>query len=169
MYKKHAFRLAAGLLLLPLAALAAPAGEPVGPLRTALEQLPAYCSGYLPPLQPAARERLQGFYARQDFAPVWRSYRQIDGLLRQLEQLADDGLAPTSYHLERIRQLTHSASAAPQHRICSDLLATTPTSAPCTTWPTAACRASRSNRCGAALTGRSRTIARPRWNSPAAG
>ncbi len=123
MYKKHAFRLAAGLLLLPLAALAAPAGEPVGPLRTALEQLPAYCSGYLPPLQPATRERLQGFYARQDFAPVWRSYRQIDGLLRQLEQLADDGLAPTSYHLERIRQLTHSASAAPQHRICSDLLA----------------------------------------------
>src|SRR5690606_32942830 len=34
LYKKHAFRLAAGLLLLPLAALAAPTDEPANPLRT---------------------------------------------------------------------------------------------------------------------------------------
>ncbi|MCW3149299.1 L,D-transpeptidase family protein [Stutzerimonas stutzeri] len=122
MFKKYAFRLAAGLLWLPLSALAAPATEPVAPLRAALEQLPAHCSGFIPRITPAAQERLFAFYQTQDFETVWRSYRQIDSLLQQLEQLADDGLAPANYHVERIRQLTQSATAHAQHRTCSDLL-----------------------------------------------
>lgn len=122
LYKKYASCLTAVLLLLPLTSLAAPAIEPATPLRSALDELATHCAEYVPPLQPAAQERLQRFYETQDFAPVWRSYRQIDSLLQQLEQLADDGLTPESYHVERIRQLTQTASAEPYHRSCGDLL-----------------------------------------------
>jgi len=123
LYKKHAFRLFAPLLLMPLLVCAEPGNATPGPMHDALQKLPEACGKPLTDIDQPARERLSALYGRTQFEPVWASYEQLDELLSQLDALADDGLNPATYHTEAIRQAMHTATTEPLQRECSDLLA----------------------------------------------
>src|SRR5690606_32988896 len=49
------------------------------------------------PVEQQARQRLRVFYELLDHRPQWQAAGRLDGLARQLEQLADDGLDPADY------------------------------------------------------------------------
>lgn len=119
MYKKHAFRLLFGLLLVPLTALAEPAEDPPNAIQGVLVNCPAAPRT----LDQAALDRLFELYRRHHFEPLWTSYAQLQSLITQLEALADDGLDPALYQPQRIRQQLQTATADPQQRTCSDILA----------------------------------------------
>ncbi|WP_199270088.1 L,D-transpeptidase family protein [Stutzerimonas stutzeri] len=123
MYKKHAFRLVSALLFAPFLALAQPASEPATPLQRALQILPNACDGPLAGIDRTAQGQLTELYRRNGFEALWATYGQLDALLEQLEALADDGLNPSAYHPELIRQAMHTATDDPRHRECSDFLA----------------------------------------------
>jgi len=123
LYKKHAFRLFAPLLFTPLLACAQPGDEAPSPIQSALQMLPEACGKPLADIDPQARARLSALYGRMQFEHLWTSYAQLDELLSQLNALIDDGLDPTIYHPETIRHATHTATARPFQRECSDLLA----------------------------------------------
>ena len=123
MYKKHAFRLLAPLLLAPLLACAEPVNEQPAPLYEALQRLPEACAKPLADIDQQAREQLFALYRQHHFEPLWTAYEQLDQLLIQLDALADDGLEPATYHPETIRRALQTATAEPLQRECSDLLA----------------------------------------------
>ncbi len=123
MYKKHAFRLFAALLFIPVAAGAAADDKSPPPLRTVLDSPTSRCPALGAPLDQAARERLVAFYQPEGFAPIWTSYARLDPLLEQLKALADDGLEPSVYGPERIRHAMQTATADPLHRECADIQA----------------------------------------------
>ena len=94
MYKKRAaLYLSTWLLTAPLVAWGAQDVISAGPpLRQALEQ--SLCPI---PVEQQARQRLRVFYELLDHRPQWQAAGRLDGLARQLEQLADDGLDPADY------------------------------------------------------------------------
>ncbi|MCQ4325188.1 murein L,D-transpeptidase [Stutzerimonas stutzeri] len=121
MFKKHAFRLAVWLCCVPAATLAEALPAPVAPIESALAALPGACPQLPAPLEAQALQRLTAFYRARDFQLAWASYPQLDALLQQLAQLADDGLDPAQYQPDRVRQQLQTATAEPLHRECSDL------------------------------------------------
>jgi len=123
LYKKHAFRLFAPLLLTPLLACAEAGSESPGPMHDALQMLPQACGKPLADIDQQSRARLSALYGRTQFERLWTTYAQLDELLAQLEALADDGLEPATYHPEAIRQAMQTATAEPLQRECGDLLA----------------------------------------------
>ena len=123
MYKKHAARLLACLLLASLTAGAALAAEPPGRLAQTLESTVRLCLTPPHEFDPAARARLDDFYRRHDYQRVWTSRRQIDELLRQLEALADDGIDPTVYQPQQIRAQLQAKHREPLASDCADILA----------------------------------------------
>lgn len=94
MYKKRAaLYLSTWLLTAPLVAWSAQNIISTGPpLRQALEQ--SLCPI---PVEPLARLRLRAFYAFFEHLPQWSDEARLALLVRQLEQLADDGLDPAEY------------------------------------------------------------------------
>jgi murein L,D-transpeptidase YcbB/YkuD len=74
------------------------------------------------PLDPASLEGLWEFYQLEAFEPAWNGER-LDGLIEQLEQLADDGLEPERYFLHALRQLRQIERGAPRLLACLDTLA----------------------------------------------
>lgn len=124
MYKKHAFRLVGILLFAPALAFAQPAGNPVSPIQSVLENLTSACDSPLADIDQTASQRLTEFYRRQQFEALWTSYGQVDALLAQLDALVDDGLNPAVYHPAAIRRSLYTATAEPLHRECGDILAT---------------------------------------------
>lgn len=123
LYKKCAFRLVFGLLLMPLTALAEPADGPTSDLQSALERLPSSCPDAPRTLDQTALDRLFELYRRHHFEPLWNTYAQLERLTDQLDALADDGLDPALYQPHRIRQGLQTATSDPLHRSCSDILA----------------------------------------------
>ena len=123
MYKKHAFRLFAALLVIPVAAAAAPGSEASESLRSALESPATRCPSLNTTIDPAARQRLVALYEPADFAPLWTRYERLDPLLEQLQALANDGLEPSVYGPDRIRRAMQTATADPLHRECADIQA----------------------------------------------
>ncbi|HCJ29924.1 MAG TPA: murein L,D-transpeptidase [Pseudomonas sp.] len=124
MYKKHAFRLVSLLLFVPFLAMAQPVSEQPKPIRDALETLASACKSPLAEIDRTALQQLTELYRRHQFEALWTSYARLDELLEQLNALVDDGLNPTIYHPETIRQAMHTATTEPLHRECSDILAT---------------------------------------------
>lgn len=124
MYKKHAFRLVGILLFAPALAFAQPAGNPVSPIQSVLENLTSACDSPLADIDQTASQRLTEFYRRQQFEVLWTSYSQVDALLAQLDALVDDGLNSAVYHPAAIHRSLYTATAEPLHRECGDILAT---------------------------------------------
>lgn len=124
MYKKHAFRLVGIFLFAPALAFAQPAGNPVSPIYSALEDLSSACASPLADIDQTASRQLTEFYRRQQFKTLWTSYGQIGALLLQLDALVDDGLNPAVYHPDAIRRSMYTATTEPLHRECGDILAT---------------------------------------------
>jgi len=121
LFKKHAFRLAVWLCCIPAAATAEPLPAPSAPIESALGALPSACPALPPTLEADALQRLEAFYQARDFQLAWTAYPQLDALLQQLAQLADDGLDPAQYQPERVRLQLQTATAEPLHRECSDI------------------------------------------------
>lgn len=67
--------------------------------------------------------RVARFLAAADQTPVWTSAR-LEALATALEDLADDGLAPSHYGLDAIRRLVVTAPASEPERTCAETLAT---------------------------------------------
>lgn len=124
MYKKHAIRSFAWLLLacLATAADADAAKEPVAGLAQTLRSAGA-CPAPLLEFDPAARARLDDFYRRHDYRHLWTAPRQVDQLVRQLEALEDDGIDPAVYQPREIRRQLQGRGQAARARDCADLLA----------------------------------------------
>lgn len=103
LFKKYACYLSLSLLMAPLVAAVEMPLAPTPPLQLSLEQLSVACSDVPTSLNSAAREQLKTFYQQRQYAPVWTVTGQLDALLGQLEDLADDGLNPASYRLDSLR------------------------------------------------------------------
>ncbi|CAD5105843.1 L,D-transpeptidase family protein [Zestomonas carbonaria] len=84
------------------------------PLRLLLDDLANRCAPLPASLDASARAQLDTFYRQRDDQPAWRDAAHLDALREQLDQLADDGLAPTDY------PLPSSLDPTPG---CADLLA----------------------------------------------
>ena len=123
MFKKCAVRLLFGLLLAPAAVFAEPAPLSPEPLRDTLENHAERCPEPGLAIDQQGQTRLFELYRRHHFAPLWTSYLQIEQLATQLEGLTDDGLDPSQYQPAHIRHQLQTATALPQHRSCSDILA----------------------------------------------
>lgn len=121
--KKHTPWLAILLVASQLSFAAVPDAEPDGPIRRALEQTQPACAAPALHLAPTEREALLDFYRQHGFAGVWNAAPRLDGLLQQLEQLADDGLDPASYQLDNLRRIDRLRAADPQQAACVDILA----------------------------------------------
>lgn len=122
MYKKHARRLLASLLLAPMLALAEAADTPLGPVQAVLQSPAASCGKQFGDLDAAALHRLSELYRAQRYNLLWTSYPKIDALLAQFDAMTDDGLKSTNYQPEAIRRAMQTATDDPMHRECSDLL-----------------------------------------------
>lgn len=122
MYKKHAARLLAYLLLGTCAASAAPFGEPPAQLKQALESS-SRCPTPLLEFDPAARARLDDFYRRHDYQRVWTSRQPIDELLAQLDALVDDGIDPAVYQTRQLSAQFKARRQEPLAGDCADILA----------------------------------------------
>lgn len=119
MYKKTARGLAAGCLLI-LAALAEGANQRLAEvIGQIFEQHAHACTPWVEAAELRIPGLLHEFYAGQGFAPRWQDRRRRTALQQQLEQLADDGLDPADYPLERLR----TPAADPWQRACADLQA----------------------------------------------
>jgi murein L,D-transpeptidase YcbB/YkuD len=120
LYGKTARYLAAGCLL----AMAAPvhgAGKRVDDsIRLTFEQRPDACAPQLPAAELQASGELHALYARRAFVSLWQESSRRAALQHELEQLADDGLDPADYPLDRQRLLFTLDS---QQRACADLQA----------------------------------------------
>jgi murein L,D-transpeptidase YcbB/YkuD len=113
LYKKYAFYLSVSLLVTPLVSVAVEYAVPlVSPMQLTLTQLPHSCSAMPTRLDASAQALLSDFYTRQQFAQAWSSPARLEALLPQLEQLADDGLNPADYQLERLRGFVQPAAEA---------------------------------------------------------
>lgn len=123
MFKKCAARLLFGLFLAPGVAFAEAAPVPPEPLRDTLENYAEHCPEPGFAMDQPSQTRLLELYRRHRFEPLWTSYRQIGQLAAELENLADDGLDPRHYQPATILHLLQTATAAPQHRSCSDIFA----------------------------------------------
>lgn len=93
-------------------------------IRLELEQPQLTCTTPAVPLDQSSREALTAFYHQLDFQAVWRKSARLRQLLGQLEQLADDGLDPATYHVEALRQLAGDEATAPDQDACTEVLAT---------------------------------------------
>lgn len=122
MYKNHAFRLLAGLLLAPLLCAAEPTDAQPGPVYDVLQTLSTSCGAPLADLDAAALQRLSELYRGAQYELLWTSYPKLDKLLEQFDHMADDGLDPANYGPQAIRRDMQTATDEALHRECSDLL-----------------------------------------------
>ncbi|QLC73349.1 L,D-transpeptidase family protein [Pseudomonas sp. LPB0260] len=119
-YKKTAHGLITGCLL-AVVALACAASEPLQErIRLTLEQRAEACAPWLAASEPGVSSQLHEFYQRRAFTPLWQEPSRRAALLRELEQLRDDGLDPADYPLDRAAP---ASSSAEQHSACAELLA----------------------------------------------
>lgn len=93
------------------------------PAQDMLRQPPVACGKPLSDLDAATREQLIAFYAHAGQAPLWTSAPQVAELLDEFAALADDGLSPTTYHPDAIRQALFDGRSSTLQRTCGDLLA----------------------------------------------
>lgn len=128
MYKKRTPLLislfAAAQLVLPQALQAAterPAEEQA--IRLELEQPRLTCAAPAVRLDQSSREALTAFYRQLDFQAAWHKTARLQQLLGQLEQLADDGLDPATYHLAALRRFAGSGAGAAGANACAEVLA----------------------------------------------
>lgn len=84
---------------------AAAASEPA--LHALLQRLPAGAQENTAQLVSAAE--LRAFYRHHDFRPVWQDGRR-QALIKQIEQLADDGLQPQDYALAALQDSARAAA-----------------------------------------------------------
>ncbi|HYQ39034.1 MAG TPA: L,D-transpeptidase family protein [Pseudomonas sp.] len=98
------------------------AAEPDNALQVELQQSPLNCASRPLTFTPGEREALLDFYRQQDSARIWQGAR-LAHLLKELEQLADDGLSPDAYHLADLRRLERLSASDAQRSACRDVLA----------------------------------------------
>jgi murein L,D-transpeptidase YcbB/YkuD len=76
----------------------------------------------------ASRDLLPRIYENREFAPAWKTLRQIDALLEMLDESYREGLDPDDYHAATLRSartaLTELEQLAPSERAGLDLLLT---------------------------------------------
>ena len=114
MIKKHAARLMLIALSMPFAAAAqtdasvptATLAPPPAPLSHWVTQAEQRCAANNPSFAPGERDRLVRWYHSQNEQALWGNPPNLNALTEQLEQLADDGLDPSQYHLSELRQPT---------------------------------------------------------------
>ena len=97
------------VLLAGLAPMLAKAAEPAinAALRAKLQAPAAYASA-----SPTNAALARG-YAERGFSPMWQTQDRRQQLLAEIEALVDDGLNPSHYQIDRLRQtLPDTASAA---------------------------------------------------------
>ncbi|MDM8348781.1 L,D-transpeptidase family protein [Pseudomonas sp. sp1636] len=119
MYTNTARHLAAaGLLAIAAQAYAVDDGASQA-IRLSFAAQPSACAPSLTAAELQVSGLLYEFYTQQAFVPLWQEPSRRAALLHELEQLADDGLDPGEYRLDRL------AAALPndiQQRACADLL-----------------------------------------------
>lgn len=67
---------------------------------------------------------LAWFYAAREHAPVWSGSARLQQLLEAIEELVDDGLEPTHYAVDELRNMQARLAAAETLAACDELLAT---------------------------------------------
>jgi len=76
----------------------------------------------------ASREVLPHVYENREFAPAWKTLRQVDGLLEMLDESYLEGLDPNDYHTAALRAFRATATdletLAPNDRALFDMLLT---------------------------------------------
>ena len=82
-------------------------------LRARLESLEVFKSLRIDGVELAAKALLPQVYEAAQFQPLWTNPRQVDELLRAIEDMRLDGLDPEDYHLERLNRLRGELQAAP--------------------------------------------------------
>lgn len=68
------------------------------------EERSASCQRLLSHVDEGAWQQLYNFYQPHGFTLIWEDAQRLNALLKQLEQLADDGLDTAAYHPEQIRK-----------------------------------------------------------------
>lgn len=71
-----------------------------------------------------AADDVTRFYTQRDFAPAWNAAPRLEALIAAIDELADDGLNPTDYALERLRKLHAVTDPDMVALACRDILAT---------------------------------------------
>jgi murein L,D-transpeptidase YcbB/YkuD len=79
--------------------------------------------------QIASHELLPRIYENREFAPAWRTLRQIDGLLGMIDESYREGLEPNDYHAAALRAARGAApddlaALPPAERAALDVLLT---------------------------------------------
>lgn len=95
--------------------------DPVSPIPLVLpvfEDRTGACRDLLAGINEQAWQRLQAFYQPHGFNLVWNDAQRLETLLKQLEQLADDGLDTAQYHPEQLRQQKATDEA---QLVCADV------------------------------------------------
>ena len=119
MYKKCSIFL--GFLLIS-AQLATPASAATNSLQP--PALLASCPGLPADINSESWQRLSDFYQQRGMQSAWISRSQLESLVSELQQLADDGLNPANYQLQSIQQMASQPSAAVAQPDCRDMLVT---------------------------------------------
>jgi murein L,D-transpeptidase YcbB/YkuD len=108
---------------MPLVSVAEGVDTPaMNTLQLTLEQLPQACPALPVRVDASAQTLLLAFYRQQQFTQAWSVAGRLDGLLVQLEQLADDGLDPASYQLASLRRIAQQPPAVTAQAQCDDIL-----------------------------------------------
>lgn len=67
---------------------------------------------------------IRRLYAARQYQPLWERPGELERLLLEIENTADDGLIPQNYQLAELQHLVSAAALSPRQRACRDLLAT---------------------------------------------
>ena len=84
--------------------------------------LPDSCPGLQVDFSNTGRQRLTDFYQQRGMQAAWISRSQLESLVSELQQLADDGLNPDNYQLQSVRQLASQPADALAPPDCRDIL-----------------------------------------------
>jgi murein L,D-transpeptidase YcbB/YkuD len=95
-------------------------------LRTRIESLEVSQSLSVDGVELAAKALLPQLYEATQFKPLWTNPKQLDELLRAIEDMRLDGLDPQDYHLDRLNRLRSELQRNPDPvgALDLDLLAT---------------------------------------------
>lgn len=115
-----------GIVSAPLAAAEPTASTQSPPMPVVLqvfEERSATCQKLLSAVEESEWSVLYNLYQPQGFTLLWDNTR-IGSLLKQLELLADDGLDPSFYQPERLRNYLNTPNSEESEQSCNDVLVT---------------------------------------------